>query len=407
MATDMEKYVRIGDVIEVAIDTVAFGGNGVGRIHDLVVFVPFTVEGDRVEVEITAVRKRYLEGKIRGLSILSPHREQPLCRYFTHCGGCQYQHIRYDHQLQIKQHQVMDTFKRIGKFLTPPVREVIPSPRLFHYRGKADYHIYLEKDGWPVLGFMDTSGRQVIEIEHCVIVEETINQACLAYRKDLIAGRTKAIHERQTIWSDPAGEKPAEIVTDFRIPQHVTRMVKGKPFTVPYLGFFQANTFFTDRLVDYILELSHLTGKETVVDVYCGSGLFSLFLAPHARQVFGIEIDREAVKCARKNLADHGLGNAIFIEGNASRMIKQNFIGPKARVDVIILDPPRTGCDLVLLSTVIQLNPTKVIYISCNPATQARDIRYLADRGFNLKILQPLDMFPQTAHIEVAGLLET
>ena len=116
MATDMEKYVKIGDVIEVAIDTVAFGGNGVGRIHDLVVFVPFTVEGDRVEVEITAVRKRYLEGKTRRLSILSPHREQPLCRYFTHCGGCQYQHIRYDHQLQIKQHQVMDTFKRIGKF---------------------------------------------------------------------------------------------------------------------------------------------------------------------------------------------------------------------------------------------------------------------------------------------------
>jgi len=142
------------------------------------------------------------------------------------------------------------------------------------------------------------------------------------------------------------------------------------------------------------------------VDVYCGSGLFSLFLAPHARQVFGIEIDGEAVKCARKNLADHGLGMQ-FLSKAMQPHDQTKFIGPKARVDVIILDPPRTGCDPVLLSTVIQLKPAKIIYISCNPATQARDIRYLADRGFNLNILQPFDMFPQTAHIEVAGLLET
>ena len=399
--------MKPGDPIELRIDHVAFGGDGVGRFQQQVVFVPFTVDGDEARILITDVRKRFVRGRLEKLLKPSPNRIEPRCRYYAHCGGCQYQHIHYDHQLRLKEQQVVDAFVRIGKVALPPSTPVIPSPGAFQYRGKADYHVRVSPNEPPVIGFMDVSNKRIIDIDRCEIVDETINAACLVFRQDIEAGGIKTPPDRQTIWSaDSVGEK-AEVITDFRTPRFVARTIGGQSLVIPYRGFFQANASLLPRLVDEILTLCALTGRETLVDTYCGSGLFSLFLAPKARRVYGIEMDGEAIHCARVNHRQAGFTNAAFLRGDAGEILQREFVGAKRCVDVLTLDPPRTGCDPGLLSGLVKLKPSRIVYISCNPATQARDIRHLLDHGFTLQSLKPYDMFPQTAHIEVVALLES
>ncbi|MFH1081367.1 MAG: class I SAM-dependent RNA methyltransferase [Pseudomonadota bacterium] len=399
--------MRPGDRIELRIDSVAFGGDGVGRSGQQVVFVPFTVDGDEVAVRITDVRRRFARGCLEQIMNPSPHRIEPRCRHYALCGGCQFQHSHYEHQLRLKGQQVTDTFVRIAKVALPSLTQVIPSPKSFQYRDKADYHVRLAPKDPPVIGFMDVFNDRVIDIDRCEIMDETINQACLAFRQDLETGRINTPWDRQTIWSAGAAGEKAEVVTDFRAPRFVARTVGGQRLIVPYRGFFQANASLLPRLVDEVLKLCAPTGRETLVDAYCGSGLFSLFLALHTRQVYGIERDGEAIHCARVNHRHAGFQNAVFLRGDAGDILHRKFIRVKRRVDALILDPPRTGCDPVLLSGLVELKPARIVYISCNPATQARDIRYLLDHGFILKSLQPYDMFPQTAHIEVVALLES
>lgn len=399
--------MRPGDQIELRIDSVAFGGDGVGRCRQQVVFVPFTVDGDEALVRITEVKKRFVRGRLEQLLQPSPDRINPRCRHYALCGGCRYQHIRYDRQLQLKEQQVVDAFIRIAKVVQPPVTPVTPSPGSFQYRGKADYHIRMIPKARPVVGFTEAFSDRIIDIDRCEIMDETINQACLAFRQDIEAGSISTLRDRQTIWSAGANGEKAEVITDFRTPRFVVRTVGGQRLMVPYRGFFQANRLLVSRLVDDVVEASALTGGETVVDAYCGSGLFSLFLAPHARQVYGIEIDGEAIHCARMNHRQAGITNTTFLRGDAGEILQRTFADAKRRVDVLILDPPRAGCDPALLCGLIALKPARIVYVSCNPATQARDIRLLLDRGFTLQSLKPYDMFPQTAHIEVVALLES
>ena len=181
--------MKPGDRIELRIDSVAFGGDGVGRFGQQVVFVPFTVDGDEVAVRITNVRKRFVRGCIEQLLNPSAHRIEPRCRYYARCGGCQYQHIRYEHELQCKEQQVVDAFVRIAKVPLPPLSPVIPSSSSFQYRGKADYHVRVSPKEPAVIGFMDVFNDWIIDIDHCEIVDETINEACLSFRRDLEAGR--------------------------------------------------------------------------------------------------------------------------------------------------------------------------------------------------------------------------
>ncbi|MBE9546017.1 MAG: class I SAM-dependent RNA methyltransferase, partial [Proteobacteria bacterium] len=388
--------IKIRDIIETRIDTVAFGGDGVGRVDNMVIFVPFTVDGDVVEVEITGVKKKYLRGKIKKIVVPSPQRAEPKCLHFSECGGCQYQHILYKYQLEMKRRQVVESFERIGRLGSPPVKEIIPSPEVFGYRGKAEYHIGFSEEKIPEIGFMDVEGGKLVDIERCEIVDETINRSFQDFRDDLIAGRTEIHDERKIIWSGLSGiEKTAGA------PEYITRMVKGKSLIVPCGGFFQANIFLVDTLVDCVVEMSGLTGSEAVLDCYCGSGLFSLFLAGHARQVFGMEINGESAKCARMNHENFGISNATVFMGDIKGILGEKL----SDIDLVILDPPRIGCDRDVLSGIVELKPERIIYISCNPATQARDIRYLIDEGFFLRTLQPMDMFPQTKHIEVIALM--
>lgn len=399
--------MKPGDRIELRIDGVAFGGDGVGRFRQQVVFVPFTADGDEAVVRITEAKKSFVRGRLEQLLQPSPHRIEPRCLHYARCGGCRYQHIRYEHQLRLKAQQVSDAFVRIAKTALPPLTPVIASPRSFHYRGKADYHVRIAPKDAPVIGFTDVFNGRIIDIDRCEIVDETINAACIAFRRDLAAGRISTPWDRQTIWSAGAAPDKTEVVTDFRKPRFVKRSVKGQNLTAPYRGFFQANEALLPHLIDEVLKLCALTGRETLVDAYCGAGLFSLFLAPQARRVYGIERDGEAIHCARVNHRQAGFANAAFIRGDAGEILHKDFVEAKRRVDVLVLDPPRTGCGPALLAEIIALKPARIVYISCNPATQARDIRRLLDQGLTLKSLTPFDMFPQTAHIETVAVLES
>ena len=397
--------LQAGEVVKTTIDAVAFGGAGVGRVKGMVVFAPFTVTGDEVELEIGEVRKKFALGKLRRILTPSRYRIAPLCRYFGQCGGCQLQHVAYEHQLELKEKQVREIFERLGKFSSPPLLDIIPSPERFNYRGKADYHVRTAKEGdIPAVGFMHASEDRVLDIERCEIVEESINLACLAFRENLFRSGRATKNKRQTIWSAAGGEDYLGGGNSDE-PALVMRTVKNRRLIVPYRGFFQINNSLVDLLVDKVIDLCELTGVEMVLDGYCGAGLFSFFLAPQACSVTGVEINGGALQCARSNLQEAGLLNAVFFQGEIGGIIKQKLIKRGMKADVLVLDPPRSGCRKEVLDAVREMQPKKIVYISCNPSTQARDIRYLVDNGFSIKLLQPLDMFPQTGHIEVIGLL--
>lgn len=399
--------LQAGEVINIRIEDVAFGGSGVGRIQGMVVFVPLTVTNDEVEVEIRSVRKKFALAEVIRILKPSAYRAVPACRYFGRCGGCQFQHIAYEQQLVIKEKQVREIFARLGNFQSPPVLEIIPSPGRLHYRGKADYHVRIGADGQLLgLGFMKGASDSVLDIARCEIVEESINQSCQALRAALLEGGRKCRRDRQTIWSSVEEEKIIAVPDDYATPPLLSRIVRDRRLAVPYGGFFQINTTLLDGLVDQVLTLADLTGGETVLDAYCGVGLFSLFLAPSAGSIVGIEIDGQAIQCARENLREVGGGHALFWQGDVGEVMKQKFTQRGRHADVVILDPPRSGCDREVLDAVRTTAVKKVIYISCNPTTQARDMRYLVEAGFSLECLQPLDMFPQTGHIEVIGLLK-
>ena len=396
--------MKIGDRVGTQIGDVAFGGDGVGRVGDRVLFVPFTVDGDEVEVEITEVKKRYGRGRL--LRIVSPsvHRVAPPCPQYARCGGCRMQHIAYVHQLEIKRWQVEQTFRRIAKLTPPPVSSVIPSPRPYGYRGKAEFHL-AEGRGGLRPGLMALASTDLVEVEQCGICDDSLNRKLGEFRESLLRGEVPVEGDRQTIWSDEPGEPPVGVATGSGKVPDVTRIVRGKRLTVPYRGFFQANIALIGALVDQVSGMCALSGGETVVDAYGGAGLFSLFLGERAGRLFGIEGDREAVRCAGINLRREGLTQAEFFSGDVADVLDREFVGQKMKADVLVLDPPRDGCGGEVVEKVAAIGPARIVYVSCNPATQARDIRRLAESGYALRRLQPLDMFPQTAHIEVVALL--
>ena len=399
--------MQAGEIIKVRIEDVAFGGSGVGRVQGMVVFVPFTVTNDEVAVKILSVRKKFALAEVTQILEPSADRVVPACPYFGRCGGCQLQHIAYERQLAIKEKQVREIFIRLGNFSSQPLLGIIPSPGRLHYRGKAEYHVRGAPDGrFLSLGFMEQASDSVLDIARCEIVAESINQSCLDFRAALREGGKKYQRRRQTIWSAHEDGKIIAIPDDDAIRPFITRIVRNKRFLVPYGGFFQINTTLLESLVDQVTTLADLTGVETVLDAYCGVGLFSLFLAAAAGSIMGIEIDGPAVECARENLKAAGSDKVLFLHGDVGKVMKQQITKRGRLADIVILDPPRSGCDRSVLDSLRTSAVKKVIYISCNPATQARDLRYLVESGFSLERLQPLDMFPQTGHIEVIALLK-
>lgn len=382
--------MQMKDRFTLKTESIAFGGSGVGRADGFVIFVPFTAPEDIVEIEIVERKKKFARGRLLKIIEPSPQRTEPHCRYYGRCGGCSYQHIDYAHQLKIKQKQVEEAFFRIGGIIQPEVREVIGSPAVYAYRGKAQLHAAKTAEGFRI-GFMDISGGKMVDIERCEIMDDTINEQI---RQTRTTANILFDNNDLIFWSG----SPDHSLED------IGRVVKGREFLVPRTGFFQANLHLTDRMVDTVCSLVDEKNRGTILDACSGSGLFSIFLAPYADRMIGVEINENSVRYARLNAERQGARNTEFIHGDIEHVLS-DMVHRKVAVDLMILDPPRTGLSPATLTAIAGLNPQDIIYISCNPATQARDVKFLSGHGYSLQSLQPLDMFPQTDHIETIALL--
>ncbi len=401
----MGAYVKIGDRIVVDIHDVAFGGDGVARVSDFVLFVPFAVDGEKAEVEITDIRKRYGRGRVVRIVEPSPFRVSPPCRYYESCGGCSMQHISYPHQLELKRRQIGDALKRIAGVSAPPVTPVIPSPQPFGWRGKAEFHLAARGQNAGVIGFMASRSNTIVDIERCLIVDESINLKYRSLKTKVSRGYNGGHPGRQVIWADEPGEAPTGVFAGSGKPPDILRNVLGKQLTVPGRGFFQANRFLVGRLVEQVSVLASLKGHETVLDLFSGVGLFSIFLGSGAKRIFCGEGDKEAIRCARINLDRAGLAEAKCFHGDAADILNRQFVAPGLKADVVVIDPPRDGCGERLADLLAVTGPERIVYVSCNPPTLARDVRLLTAHGYCLEIVQPVDMFPQTSHIEAVALL--
>lgn len=400
----MDGTLSRGERLVMPVTDVAFGGDGVGRAGGQVIFLPFAVDGDEVEVEITEVKPRYARARLLRILSPSPFRREAPCPLFGRCGGCRLQHVAYDHQLALKTRQVKELFTRIARLADPPLTPAVPAPLPLAYRIKADFHLAGGGGASQRVGLMALASHELVAVERCAIVAETINGKLGRLGEELRRG-LRLRGERLTLWSDEPGEPPIAIPAGDGPPPDVTRIVGGRRITVAYGGFFQANGALIEALVALVGERSALSGTETLLDAYGGAGLFSLFLGPRAARLYGIEGDREAARHAGINLARAGLEKARFFQGDVGQVIARELLPRRVKADVALLDPPRDGCGEGTLDAVAALAPERIVYVSCNPATQARDCLTLAGFGYRLRTLTPIDMFPQTAHIETVALL--
>ena len=372
-----------GQRLELDITTVAFGGDGIGRFENFVIFVPFVITGERVEVEIVDVRKRFATADLVRVITPSPHRVTPRCKLFANCAGCQYQHIAYPHQLELKRAQIRDVFQRIGKLPDPPIAPVVGSPREYAYRNKLVVH----GPGKP--GFWTQRGRAIIPVDNCPIARDEVNAK--------LAGPL-AVDKHLTIRSNSAGK--VWTFTDPAPNEVIEEVILGKTLRAPVSSFFQVNREVIELALQHTKQAFAASGCRVLVDAYCGIGLFALLLGDIAEQVYGIEDDTRAIQTANANAANLGLRRYDFYPGKTERLLFYTLRQCKLDETCLILDPPRSGCAPVVLKTLREQKPRKLIYVSCAPPMLARDIKTLFKFGYRLERVTPFDMFPQTQHCE-------
>ena len=364
----------VGDKLTLTIEDIAFGGEGVGRVEDFVIFVPFVAVEEVVEVEVTEIKKRF--GRAKLLRVLQPSSErvQPLCRYFGDCGGCQYQHLEYPAQLRLKRKQVRDLFERIGGFDPELVAPVLPCPQPYHYRNRIMVRSQWDKFKQGLnIGFIRTDNRLVVDIEECSIAEPILNEQLRQLRAH----------------PPPKGGLKAVL------------RVAPPGWQVPPDSFFQNNFFLLPKLVEVVRTRLQEQGSRHLVDVYCGVGFFSIELADLVESFVGIELDRLAIQAAGRNAAARGRTNGKFVAGAAEELLPELLGQGSQEQTTVVLDPPRKGCCASTLELLLQVRPAQILYISCHPATMARDLNKLcAQSVFKLAHLTPLDMFPHTQHLE-------
>jgi len=356
------------------ISDTAFGGEGVGRIEDFVIFVPFVASGETVEVEVTEVKKRFARARLVRVLQPSPERVQPGCRYFGDCGGCQYQHLSYPAQLQLKQKQVSDLFQRIGGFDPAVIAPILPCPQPYGYRNRIMIRSQWDKFKQGLnIGFIRADNRLVVDIEECPIAEPALNEQIKQVR------------------AHPPPKGGLKVVL----------RIAPEDWDVPPDSFFQNNFFLLPQLVEVVRDRLADSGSRYLVDVYCGVGFFSLELARQVESFVGIELDRLAIKAARQNAKSRNCTNGEFSAGSAEELLPELLARFSAGGTTVLLDPPRKGCLPQTLQLLRAVRPAQIIYVSCHPATLARDLNILLrERVYELLKVVPLDMFPQTQHIE-------
>lgn len=366
--------MQVGDSIELKILDIAFGGEGVGRVNDFVVFVPYVALNETVQAEVVEVKKSFARARLVKVIEPSSDRVEPACKHFAACGGCQYQHIAYEAQLRMKHKQVADLFQRIGGIDPGIVAPVIPCPNPYGYRNRIMIRSQWNKPEQKLnIGFVRHDGGLVEDIFECKIAEPALNQ--------------QITHVR----ANPPPKGGIKIV--LRIPP--------EDWQVPPDSFFQNNFFLLPRMVETVRQCLRDSGAKHLVDVYCGVGFFAIELAKDVESFAGVEYDRMAIRAANQNATTHGATNGSFVSGSAEERLPELLARFTPEATSVILDPPRKGCMPQTISLLRETRPAQVIYVSCHPATMARDLSaFTTDGVFELKSVVPLDMFPQTQHVE-------
>lgn len=449
------KYKK-DDVVVITIEDMSENGEGIGKAEGYTLFVKDTVMGDQAEVKIIKAKKTYGYGKLIRLIVPSADRVEPVCPVAAPCGGCQLQAMSYACQLRFKARKVREHLERIGGFSDPAVLPVIGMEDPLHYRNKAQFPVSRGKDGKIRMGFYAGRTHAVIETPHCYIgqpvndrILELVKKhmeryqippydeaqhkglvrhvlircvattgqimVCLVLNGSSLPAAEELVRTLRTVEGMTAvalntnREKTNVILGKKTVtlygPGYIVDQIGTLAFRISPQSFFQVNSVQTRVLYETALEYADLKGVETVWDLYCGTGTISLFLAQKARQVYGVEIIPQAIADARENARENGITNAEFFVGKAEEVLPELYRTQGIHADVIVVDPPRKGCAESLLDTIVQMQPEKLIYVSCNSATLARDLRYLCDRGFRVVKVQPVDMFPMTVGVESIVLL--
>ena len=454
--------MKKNEKIVVKIEDIGVNGEGIGKVEGYTLFVKDALIGDMVEAVITKAKKNYGYAKMLRILDASPHRVERKCPVARQCGGCQIQELSYEAQLDFKTKKVYGNLERIGgfspEFLDTVIEPICGMEEPFYYRNKAQFPIGTDKEGNIVTGFYAGRTHQIIPNLECAlgvsvnqkilqIIVDFMNQyGVSAYNEETGRGlvrhvlirygfTTKEIMVCLVINGDkiPKSEKLVDKLTQidgmtsitYSVNKENTNVIMGKEigilwgqgYITDYIGdvkyqisplsFFQVNPVQTEKLYGLALEYAGLKGDETVWDLYCGIGTISLFLAQKAKKVYGVEIVPQAIDDARNNAKINGIENAEFFVGKAEEILPEYYAeyekqhGEKAYADVIVVDPPRKGCEETLLDTMVEMQPERIVYVSCDSATLARDLKYLCDRGYEIQKVKPVDQFPHTVHVEV------
>ncbi|SHJ48314.1 23S rRNA (uracil(1939)-C(5))-methyltransferase RlmD [Tepidibacter formicigenes] len=445
-----KKYIV--DIVDIG-----HGGVGIGKYEGFTVFVEGGLIQDKIKVRIIKSKKNYAEGEIVKIIEKSPFRVNRKCSDdLIDCGGCQVMHLDYKKQLEIKTNLVKETIKRIGKIENVKIHDTIGMNEPFRYRNKAQFPIG-KNNNEAVLGFYKKKSHEIIPTDKCIIqhdvndkivkiIKEYINkfrisiydekkhEGLLRHLVTKVGFKTKEVmvvlvaNGQDIPHTDELINELKENIPGFKtlvlnINTRKGNAILGREnkilygygiiqdyiddlkFNISPLSFFQVNPIQTEVLYNKALEYANLTGNETVFDIYCGIGTISLFLAKKAKKVYGIEIVEDAIKDAKVNAKMNNLDNTEFYVGKAEEVVPDLYKERK-RANVVVVDPPRKGCDEKVLETIVNMKPERVVYVSCNPSTLARDLAYLDERGYKCEEIQPVDMFAHTMHVETVVLIE-
>lgn len=448
------------DVVTVKIEDVGANGEGIGKVDGYTLFIKDTIVGDLVEAKVIKAKKQY--GYARLLNILSESefRVKPRCQVSRQCGGCQVQAMSYDQQLAFKNQKVKNNLIRLGglpeELVSRTMEPICGMEEPYYYRNKAQFPIGMDKEGKIVTGFYAGRTHQIIPNMDCAIgvyvnkeILETIigfmNEFHIsAYDEEKHIGLVRhvlirfgfvtkeimvcmVINGSRIPHGQVLADRLAKIVGMTSITYSVNReksnvimgqeigLMWGKAYITDYIGkikyqisplsFYQVNPVQTEKLYGTALEYAGLHGDETVWDLYCGIGTISLFLAQKAKEVYGVEIIPQAIEDARRNARINGIENAKFYVGKAEEVLPEKYEAEGIYGDVIVVDPPRKGCEEAVLDTMVKMQPERIVYVSCDSATLARDVKYMREHGYEVERIKAVDMFPHTVHVETAVLL--
>ena len=420
--------------------------NGVAHVEGQAVFIKGALEGEEMDIKITKAQKTHAFARIDTLHSQNPHRQSPSCKHYKTCGGCVCMHMDYAHTLEVKRRHVQQVLKRIGG-ISIDVPEVMGGESPFSYRNKTALPIEI-KDNEPVAGFYMTNSHTLVPIDTCLIAKPPSNEAVKAVlqwmkqekiQKNLVRHVVCRVNQQGEIMvvlviNGKSLPKQAQLLERLQaqipklaslaisINRKDTNVILGNNFTTLYgnerlqdtlcgfsyalspLSFYQINRDQAERLYQTALDFASLTGEETVADMYCGAGTISLLLAQKAKHVHGVEIVKEAIADAKMNAKNNGVTNVTFYAEDAKECLPR-LVKNGQRFDTVVLDPPRKGVDTEVLDALLTVSPKKIVYVSCNVATQARDAKYLCERGYKVEKVQAVDMFCWTGHVETVMLL--